>query len=622
MDEEKKTILEKHNYYRSRADPPAADMKSLHWDKTLEDLATSYAAKCIWEHNEERGFRGENLFLMSGSSLDVDLGMDDWHKERDYYNFTTDACQEGKMCGHYTQMVWADTERVGCGEKFCEKVEGFEEPNMYLLVCNYEPPGNFQGEQPYTPGEPCSSCPSSHICKDSLCVDETLKQEESSTAQPGTTSFISGVTRPWQDPELTQSELVPKSPQPELLSPEPSQSELTPEPTQPELTPEPTQPELTPEQSQLTPETTQTELTPETTQSELTPETTQSELTPETTQSELTPETTQSELTPETTQSELTPETTQSELTPETTQSELTPETTQSELTPEPTHSEIIPSSTKSTQSEMIPKGTWTELDPQVTSLKVDSKPTPAELLEVSTEPLEVSTTIQPTSQVAAIPSQEHLSVSVKPPLPMDTTPHNDKNDIEKAFSNDQPDALTEKEELIPVTVTMIPTKPSRTQEISVLVSKPTKKAIDTVISQDKGRSKDTVQKPAKTLQDKKEKNINLSSSKWKKPLSSSMRWDYKSGFSERTYFGRPVHAPHFVQAPKPCKYPCLRSQSTSSMVFPLYRTNHISSSRGYDEQSKWISKPQTKSSYKQLCKLLGYKKGVYSLYLPKAQQH
>ncbi|XP_069582980.1 peptidase inhibitor 16-like [Ranitomeya imitator] len=103
-DLEKKTMVEKHNFYRSRADPQAADMKALRWDRTLEDLAISYAAKCIWDHNEERGFRGENLFLMTGSSLDVELGMADWHRERDYYNFTSDTCQEGQMCGHYTQV--------------------------------------------------------------------------------------------------------------------------------------------------------------------------------------------------------------------------------------------------------------------------------------------------------------------------------------------------------------------------------------------------------------------------------------------------------------------------------------------------------------------------------------
>ncbi|KAM4810233.1 peptidase inhibitor 16-like [Rhinophrynus dorsalis] len=138
-DEEKQIIVDKHNWFRSRTDPPAANMMRLSWDTSLEELASAYAGKCIWEHNQDRGLRGENLFLMTGSSLDVALGMEDWYKERNYYNFTTATCQEGQMCGHYTQIVWASTERVGCGDHFCEEIEGFDEPNVYFLVCNYEP---------------------------------------------------------------------------------------------------------------------------------------------------------------------------------------------------------------------------------------------------------------------------------------------------------------------------------------------------------------------------------------------------------------------------------------------------------------------------------------------------
>ncbi|OCT57313.1 peptidase inhibitor 16 [Xenopus laevis] len=169
-DDEKRIILEKHNFYRSQTEPSASDMIKLTWDTALEKLAKSYAEKCIWEHNKDRGFIGENLFVMSGSSLDVVLGLDDWHKERDYYNFTTGTCQEGQMCGHYTQVVWAGTERVGCGQKFCEKLEGVDDENMYLLVCNYEPPGNFEGESPYKEGIRCSECPPDHVCLDSLCL--------------------------------------------------------------------------------------------------------------------------------------------------------------------------------------------------------------------------------------------------------------------------------------------------------------------------------------------------------------------------------------------------------------------------------------------------------------------
>nr|XP_007970953.2 peptidase inhibitor 16 isoform X4 [Chlorocebus sabaeus] len=66
-------------------------------------------------------------------------------------------------------VVWAKTERIGCGSHFCEKLQGVEETNIELLVCNYEPPGNVKGKRPYQEGTPCSQCPSGYRCKNSLC---------------------------------------------------------------------------------------------------------------------------------------------------------------------------------------------------------------------------------------------------------------------------------------------------------------------------------------------------------------------------------------------------------------------------------------------------------------------
>ena len=45
------------------------------------------------------------------------------------------------MCGHYTQIVWETTQKVGCAKIQCD---GFD-----LWVCNYDPPGNWVGEKPY-----------------------------------------------------------------------------------------------------------------------------------------------------------------------------------------------------------------------------------------------------------------------------------------------------------------------------------------------------------------------------------------------------------------------------------------------------------------------------------------
>jgi hypothetical protein len=43
--------------------------------------------------------------------------------------------------GHYTQMIWRTTARIGCG-----LAEG---TNSQVLVCRYAPPGNICGHSPF-----------------------------------------------------------------------------------------------------------------------------------------------------------------------------------------------------------------------------------------------------------------------------------------------------------------------------------------------------------------------------------------------------------------------------------------------------------------------------------------
>ncbi|NXD29191.1 PI16 inhibitor, partial [Spelaeornis formosus] len=168
-DEEKKIILDEHNKYRSQVSPPAMAMMRMTWDKELEDLAQSYAEKCIWDHNKERGRRGENLFAMA-PILELEFAVEDWNGEEKFYNLTTSTCVPGQMCGHYTQVVWSNTHQIGCGAHFCEKIDGLETENMHLLVCNYYPPGNMKGKKPYKEGPSCEMCPTGTVCVNNLCA--------------------------------------------------------------------------------------------------------------------------------------------------------------------------------------------------------------------------------------------------------------------------------------------------------------------------------------------------------------------------------------------------------------------------------------------------------------------
>lgn len=58
----------------------------------------------MWGHNKERGRRGENLFAITDEGVDVPLAVEEWHHEREHYNFSTSTCDAGQMCGHYTQV--------------------------------------------------------------------------------------------------------------------------------------------------------------------------------------------------------------------------------------------------------------------------------------------------------------------------------------------------------------------------------------------------------------------------------------------------------------------------------------------------------------------------------------
>ncbi|XP_030918758.1 peptidase inhibitor 16 [Geospiza fortis] len=178
-DEEKKIILDEHNKYRSQVSPPAQAMMKMTWDKELEALAQSYAEKCIWDHNKERGRRGENLFAMA-PTLELEFAVEDWNGEEKFYNFTTSTCVPGQMCGHYTQVVWSSTHQIGCGAHFCEKIDGIETENMHLLVCNYYPPGNMKGKKPYVEGPSCKMCPMDTVCVNNLCAG-ALDTEELET---------------------------------------------------------------------------------------------------------------------------------------------------------------------------------------------------------------------------------------------------------------------------------------------------------------------------------------------------------------------------------------------------------------------------------------------------------
>ncbi|ESN96819.1 hypothetical protein HELRODRAFT_193377 [Helobdella robusta] len=91
----------------------------------------------------------------------------EWFNEKPKYNFATNTCAVGFMCGHYTQVVWASTTtEVGCAHAVCQTSQ-FIYPSGLFVACNYGPPGNYPGESPYTVGPACETC--TETCTDGLC---------------------------------------------------------------------------------------------------------------------------------------------------------------------------------------------------------------------------------------------------------------------------------------------------------------------------------------------------------------------------------------------------------------------------------------------------------------------
>ena len=147
-----------HNQARSGPlmPPPSPALPPVSWDAILADSVYDYAIECrgangLLSHNADRsadyqalggsGYVGENIYGSSGSGAMAADAVSLWMSEASSYDY---ASGNIGSAGHYTQIVWRDSVRIGCAIVDCPALTYHN-----TVICDYAPGGNISGQKPY-----------------------------------------------------------------------------------------------------------------------------------------------------------------------------------------------------------------------------------------------------------------------------------------------------------------------------------------------------------------------------------------------------------------------------------------------------------------------------------------
>ncbi|MDB4973705.1 MAG: hypothetical protein JWN48_2046 [Myxococcaceae bacterium] len=161
-------ITAAHNAVRAKvmASPMLADMV---WDRDVAAYAQQWAdmlamTSCSTPRHrsgaelQQKGY-GENLATFGatqGAGSTAQQAVSGWAAEVACWTYgtfaKTDKCDStcyknlhSDGCGHYTQVVWRKSTRLGCGVASCMAGQFKQD----IWICNYSPAGNYVGQAPY-----------------------------------------------------------------------------------------------------------------------------------------------------------------------------------------------------------------------------------------------------------------------------------------------------------------------------------------------------------------------------------------------------------------------------------------------------------------------------------------
>jgi uncharacterized protein YkwD len=143
-------VVDHHNVHRANHSAPA-----LQWDSQLASTAAKIAATCVYAHSMDvdGGNYGQNIAAgVEANNVSAVITELFYNGEVGYYtNLYGQANPDMtnfEKWGHFSQLVWKGTTKVGCATQYCSG--GLANVGQYVsphfTVCNYGAPGNYAGE--------------------------------------------------------------------------------------------------------------------------------------------------------------------------------------------------------------------------------------------------------------------------------------------------------------------------------------------------------------------------------------------------------------------------------------------------------------------------------------------